>query len=165
MSARSVLAMERSGFEVRDVETLREHYATTLRSWVSNLEANWDDAVRVAGLARGRIWRLYMAGSAIAFTDGKIAVHQLLGVVPTEGGRSGMPSTRRVFEAKPGTPRHDSWCRRGDGGLVPQPHALPLLVSSLSLHDSSGLRRPATAASEVLVSTSNRESRCGRRTR
>ena len=40
-----------------------------------------------------------MAGSAIAFNDGKIAVHQLLGVVPTEGGRSGMPSTRRAFEA------------------------------------------------------------------
>ena len=95
----SVLAMERSGFEVRDVESLREHYATTLRSWVSNLEANWDDAVRVAGLARARIWRLYMAGSAIAFADGKIAVHQLLGVVSTEGGRSGMPSTRRAFEA------------------------------------------------------------------
>ena len=49
----SVLAMERSGFEVRDVESLREHYATTLRSWVSNLEANWDDAVRLAGLAHG----------------------------------------------------------------------------------------------------------------
>ena len=95
----SVLAMERSGFEVRDVESLREHYATTLRVVGRNLEANWDDAVRLVGPARAPIWRLYMAGSAIGFADGKIAVHQVLGVVPTEGGRSGMPSTRRAFEA------------------------------------------------------------------
>ena len=41
----TVLAMERAGFEVRDVESLREHYAKTLRAWVANLEANWDAAV------------------------------------------------------------------------------------------------------------------------
>ena len=69
----TVLAMERAGFEVRDVESLREHYARTLRAWVANLEANWDDAVRLAGLARARIWRLYMAGSAVGFTDGGVA--------------------------------------------------------------------------------------------
>jgi cyclopropane-fatty-acyl-phospholipid synthase len=95
----SVLSMERAGFEVRDVESLREHYATTLRAWVSNLEANWDQAVRLAGLPRARIWRLYMAGSAVAFADGRVAIHQVLGVVPTADGRSGMPATRRQFEA------------------------------------------------------------------
>ena len=61
----SVLAMERAGFEVRDVESLREHYAKTLRAWVANLEANWDAAVAAADVARARIWRLYMAGSAV----------------------------------------------------------------------------------------------------
>ena len=94
----SVLAMERAGFEVRDVESLREHYARTLRAWVGNLEAAWDDAVELVGEARARIWRLYMAGSAIGFTDGGVAIHQVLGVVPTPDGESGMPSTRRSFE-------------------------------------------------------------------
>ena len=46
--------MERAGFEVRDVESLREHYARTLRAWVANLEATWDEAVRLVGEAAGR---------------------------------------------------------------------------------------------------------------
>ena len=90
----TVLAMERAGFEVRDTESLREHYARTLRAWVSNLEANWDDAVAAADVATARIWRLYMAGSVIGFTDGGISVHQVLGVVPTPEGTSAMPPTR-----------------------------------------------------------------------
>ena len=92
-----VLAMERAGFEVRDVESLREHYAKTLRHWVANLEADWDHAVALVGPARARIWRLYMAASALGFEDGGIAVHQVLGVVPDPAGRSGMPSTRRAW--------------------------------------------------------------------
>ena len=88
-----VLAMEQSGFECRDLESLREHYAKTLRGWVANLEANWDCAVEEVGLARARIWRLYMAASVVGFENGGIAVHQVLGVVP-DAGRSGMPPTR-----------------------------------------------------------------------
>ena len=38
----TVLAMERAGFEIHDVESLREHYARTLRAWVANLEAHWE---------------------------------------------------------------------------------------------------------------------------
>jgi cyclopropane-fatty-acyl-phospholipid synthase len=94
----SLLLMERVGFEVRDVESLREHYARTLRAWVANLEGAWDEAVRLVGEPRARIWRLYMAGSAISFEDSDIAVHQVLGVVPTSTGTSGMPRTRRSFE-------------------------------------------------------------------
>ncbi len=92
--AASVKAMEDAGFEVRDVESLREHYARTLRAWVGNLEANWDEAVRLVGERRARVWRLYMAGSAVGFADGGINVHQVLGVVPTPDGASGMPPTR-----------------------------------------------------------------------
>src|SRR5262245_13285350 len=92
--AASVKAMEDAGFEVRDVESLREHYARTLRAWVANLEANWDEAVRLVGERRARVWRLYMAGSAVGFTDGGINVHQVLGVVPTPDGASGMPRSR-----------------------------------------------------------------------
>jgi cyclopropane-fatty-acyl-phospholipid synthase len=91
-----VLAMERAGFECRDVESLREHYARTLRSWVANLEANWDAAVKEVGSARARIWRLYMAGSVIGFENGGIAVHQVLGIVP-DAGRSGMAPTRSAW--------------------------------------------------------------------
>ena len=93
-----VLAMQQAGFEVRDVESLREHYARTLRCWVANLEANWDRAVELVGRARADIWRLYMAGSAIGFEDGGIAVHQVLGVVPTADGTSGMPRTRGEWD-------------------------------------------------------------------
>ena len=87
----TVLAMERAGFEVRDVESLREHYAKTLKAWVANLEANWDAAVAASDVAQARIWRLYMAGSAVGFTDGGINIHQVLGVVPT--------ATRREWRA------------------------------------------------------------------
>ena len=93
-----VLAMERAGFEVRDVESLREHYARTLRCWVANLESHWDEAVALVGRARADIWRLYMAASAIGFEDGGIAIHQVLGVVPEPDGSSGMPRTRGDWE-------------------------------------------------------------------
>jgi cyclopropane-fatty-acyl-phospholipid synthase len=80
---------------VRDVESLREHYALTLRQWVANLEGGWDRALEIAGPERARIWRLYMAGSALGFEAGRIAVHQVLGVKPAARGDSGMPLTRR----------------------------------------------------------------------
>jgi cyclopropane-fatty-acyl-phospholipid synthase len=91
---RVVLAMEQAGFEVRDVESLREHYGRTLRAWVGNLEANWDVAVTEVGVQRARVWHLYMAASANGFDDGGISVHQVLGVNPATNGRSGMPATR-----------------------------------------------------------------------
>lgn len=93
-----VLAMEAAGFEVRDVESLREHYALTLRQWVANLERNWDRAVELVGAPRARVWRLYMAGSAVGFEDGGIAIHQVLGTVRSESGSSGMPLTRRAWD-------------------------------------------------------------------
>ena len=89
-----VSAMQDAGFEVRDVESLREHYAKTLRAWVDNLESNWDRAVELAGAPRARIWRLYMAASAIGFEDAGLNLHQVLGVVDDVDGGSGMPPTR-----------------------------------------------------------------------
>jgi len=94
----AVLAMERAGFEVRDVESLREHYVKTLHAWVANLETGWNDAVALVGLARARIWRLYMAGCANRFEEGAIAIHQVLGVVPDDAGHSFMPPTRSGWE-------------------------------------------------------------------
>jgi cyclopropane-fatty-acyl-phospholipid synthase len=85
-----VSAVQLAGFEVRHLESLREHYALTLRAWVANLEANWDAAVADVGLARARIWRLYMAGSAVNFEAGNTQIHQVL-ATRSDDGRSGMP--------------------------------------------------------------------------
>jgi cyclopropane-fatty-acyl-phospholipid synthase len=82
--------MQSRGFEVRHSESLREHYALTLRAWVANLEAGWDEAVAEVGAARARIWRLYMAASALNFEAGRTQVHQIL-AVKAEDGLAGMP--------------------------------------------------------------------------
>ncbi len=92
-----VLGMERAGFEVRDVESLREHYVRTLRAWVENLETNWDTAVAEVGSQRARVWHLYMAASANGFEDGGISLHQVLGVKTGANGESYMPPTRRAW--------------------------------------------------------------------
>jgi cyclopropane-fatty-acyl-phospholipid synthase len=85
-----VSAIQRAGLEVRHVESLREHYPLTLRQWLRNLEAGWDDAVREAGEARARVWRLYMAASAVGFESNTIQIHQVL-ATKAAGGQSGMP--------------------------------------------------------------------------
>jgi cyclopropane-fatty-acyl-phospholipid synthase len=90
-------AMQRAGFELRDVEALREHYALTLRAWVGNLQDSWSRAVDLVGVGRARVWLLYMAGSALGFEDGGIGIHQVLGVVPAPGGEAGMPASRRAW--------------------------------------------------------------------
>ena len=90
----TVSLLEVAGFEVRDVQALREHYARTLRSWVANLEADWPDAVRLTSVGRARVWRLYMAASALAFEQGRIGVNQVLAVKTHRDGRSDMPATR-----------------------------------------------------------------------
>jgi cyclopropane-fatty-acyl-phospholipid synthase len=95
-----VRSMEQAGFEVRDVESLREHYSATLRAWVANLERAWGDAVELVGEPRARVWRLYMAASANGFEDGGLAIHQVLGVVATNDGVSGMPINRASWDAR-----------------------------------------------------------------
>jgi cyclopropane-fatty-acyl-phospholipid synthase len=73
-----VVALEGGGFEVLDVEALRRHYALTLRAWVKNLEEQWDEAVRLTSDGRARVWRLYMASSALGFEGGLTGVNQVL---------------------------------------------------------------------------------------
>jgi cyclopropane-fatty-acyl-phospholipid synthase len=93
-----IRAMQRAGFEVRDVESLREHYSRTLHHWVANLEGRWDEAVDLVGRPRASVWRLYMAASANGFDGGGLAVHQVLGVVADADGSSGMPPTRAGWD-------------------------------------------------------------------
>jgi cyclopropane-fatty-acyl-phospholipid synthase len=90
----TVARLEEAGFEVRDVEALREHYGRTLRAWVSNLEAHWDQAARAATVGRARVWQLYMAASALSFERNRIGVNQVLAVRTDADGVSGMPPTR-----------------------------------------------------------------------
>jgi cyclopropane-fatty-acyl-phospholipid synthase len=72
------VAMQSAGLEVRDVESLREHYPLTLRRWLANLEANADRAVEIVGSERERAWWLYLLASAVGFEDGEITIYQVL---------------------------------------------------------------------------------------
>ena len=90
----AITAAENAGFEVRDVENLREHYALTLRHWVRGLEACRATVLQLVPETTYRIWLLYMAGCAAAFERGDIGVYQTLLSRP-DRGRSGLPLTRR----------------------------------------------------------------------
>ncbi len=92
--ATSLRALEQGGLEVRDVESLREHYAQTLHAWVDNLRAAWDEAVRLVPEARARTWLLYLAVSALAFDHGNLTVHQAVAVRQGSRGAAGFPRTR-----------------------------------------------------------------------
>jgi cyclopropane-fatty-acyl-phospholipid synthase len=74
--------LEGGGLEVLDVEALRQHYALTLRAWVQRLEDSWDEAVAATSEGRARVWRLYMAASALAFEAGVMGVNQVLAQRP-----------------------------------------------------------------------------------
>jgi cyclopropane-fatty-acyl-phospholipid synthase len=113
--------MQGLGFEVRHLESLREHYALTLRRWVDNLEANWDEAVALTSEGRARTWRLYMAGSAMMFDTGNTQVHQVLATrTPLGAGRSGMPLR----------PRWEHDLTRPGGGPAPDGGGDQVLESS-----------------------------------
>ncbi|MCX4640638.1 class I SAM-dependent methyltransferase [Streptomyces sp. RPA4-5] len=92
---RTVGQLEEAGFEVRDVEAIREHYALTLRSWVANLERHWDEAARLTSPGRARVWRLYMAACALSFERNRIGVNQVLAVRTPEPGDAGTPLRAR----------------------------------------------------------------------
>jgi len=86
-----------TGLEIRDVESLREHYALTLRHWVRRLEARHAEALRNVDEATYRIWRLYMAGSAHNFDLGSLSVYQTLLAKLTPEGKSQAPPTREKW--------------------------------------------------------------------
>jgi len=88
-------AAESVGFEVRDVENLREHYARTLRAWGTNLEANRVTAIDATDARTERIWRIYMAGSARGFALGRMGLMQTLLGKPRSNGVTDVPPTRR----------------------------------------------------------------------
>jgi cyclopropane-fatty-acyl-phospholipid synthase len=86
-------AAEQVGFEVHDVEGLREHYAMTLRHWVRRLEEQRERALALTNEETYRVWRIYMAGSAYGFANGKLGLYQALLVKP-DAGANPLPLTR-----------------------------------------------------------------------
>ena len=87
-------AAESAGFEIRDVENLREHYALTLRHWLRRLETHHAEALSFVDEATYRVWRLYLAGSADGFRRGHIAVYQTLLAKLDSSGQTNLPLTR-----------------------------------------------------------------------
>jgi hypothetical protein len=87
------LAAERAGFEVRDVENLREHYARTLRLWAQGLDANRDEAVRIGGMAMYRLRRIHLGVAAWQFEAGHLTLNQTL-LARLDGGRASVPWSR-----------------------------------------------------------------------
>jgi cyclopropane-fatty-acyl-phospholipid synthase len=70
--------MEDTGFEIHDVESMRPHYALTLREWVTRLEQHHIEALKHVTEPVFRIWRLYMAASALQFEEGCAGIYQVL---------------------------------------------------------------------------------------
>ena len=85
--------MERVHFEINDVESLRPHYALTLRHWVARLESHHEQALHYVSESTWRVWRLYMAACALEFETGEIGVYQVL--ASKRAGRAAeLPLTR-----------------------------------------------------------------------
>jgi len=83
-----------AGFETRDVESWREHYARTLRHWVARLEVQRDAARRVVDERTYRVWQLYLAAAAHAFDTARVSVYQTLLARRDAQGVSDLPLTR-----------------------------------------------------------------------
>ncbi len=89
----AIQVAEEAGFEPRDLESLREHYALTLRHWVRNLEAHRAEAVALTDERTFRVWRFYMAAAAVGFEVGSTNVYQLL-LSRSRRGPARLPLTR-----------------------------------------------------------------------
>lgn len=104
----TIAAAESAGFEVRDVENLREHYELTLRRWVEALQQCRGSLLQYVSEATYRIWLLYMAGSAAAFRRGELGLCQVLLSRPDRGD-SHLPLTRDDwYSPECGKPRRDN---------------------------------------------------------
>ena len=91
---------EEAGFEVRDVESLREHYTMTLRHWARRLELHRDQALQEVDEPTYRVWRLFLPGSAYGFAAGLLNIYQTVLLKP-DGGRSSLPLTRKDWYRDP----------------------------------------------------------------
>ncbi|TDV53720.1 SAM-dependent methyltransferase [Actinophytocola oryzae] len=77
---RTLAHLAGAGFEIREVLAMREHYVRTIDAWAATLEERWDEVVARVGLGWARVWRLYMAGSALAFEEKRMGVDLVIAV-------------------------------------------------------------------------------------
>jgi cyclopropane-fatty-acyl-phospholipid synthase len=89
----TLVAMERTGFEVHDVEAWRLHYARTCSLWCDRLTAEKERAIALVGEDKYRIWVAYLAGVSLAFTRGTLRLFQTL-ATKTAKRPPGLPPTR-----------------------------------------------------------------------
>lgn len=80
--SRILFALERAGLETEHAEGFRSDYAETLTHWLRNLEDNLDEAIRLAGPERVRVWRLYLRAARSGFQTGFTSVYQVRGRKP-----------------------------------------------------------------------------------
>ncbi|MDP9092530.1 MAG: cyclopropane-fatty-acyl-phospholipid synthase family protein, partial [Actinomycetota bacterium] len=92
--AETIGFLEAAGFEVRDVEAMREQYVTTVERWIDTFERNYPSFVALVGEEVARVWRLYLVGGALSFEQGRMGVDQILAVKQSGHGASAMPSGR-----------------------------------------------------------------------
>ena len=83
--SRVQLALERAAFQTHHIEGFDRDYAVTLRHWHDRLDARLDEAERIAGVERTRIWRLYLRAARHGFDVGFTAVYQVLAQKPADG--------------------------------------------------------------------------------
>ena len=93
---RVIQEFEDVGFELLDDESLRPHYATTLKRWAENMQANHGQIVDEIGVERERVWRLHNVGAALAFQSEKLSIHQAL-LRGLQDGQGRPPSLRRSY--------------------------------------------------------------------
>jgi cyclopropane-fatty-acyl-phospholipid synthase len=77
--SRIQLALERAGIETEHVEGFRSDYATTLKHWARNLDEHREQALRLAGPERLRVWRLYLRAARRGFESGFTSIYQVRG--------------------------------------------------------------------------------------
>lgn len=87
--SRVLLALERAGFVTEHVEGFAGDYVETLSHWARRLDDRLDDAVRLAGPERTRVWRLYLRAARNGFEIGFTSVYQVLCRTPPESGSGG----------------------------------------------------------------------------
>jgi cyclopropane-fatty-acyl-phospholipid synthase len=102
----TVSLLEDAGLEVTGVQGMRTDYTRTIRAWLARLEERQAEVTAMIGAQAARVWRLYLAGGALAFEEGRMGVDQILAVRPDQPGTS-RPGGTRLATTRPATSRPD----------------------------------------------------------
>ena len=86
-------ALERAGFTTEHVEGFASDYAETLRHWTRRFDANFDEAVRIAGFQRARVWKVYLRAARMGFETGFESIYQVRARRPDDGAPPPVPAS------------------------------------------------------------------------